>query len=162
MLLIIIGIVIFVAGVVALSKFDNPILFIIGIIAVLLLGALGRSSISGYEEPVLKEEYELKPIYETGTYIIEDSNGAITCKHIIENEHPEAVESYGKYTYSPIDFESMVEVVVTEKGSKPIMNKYFVKARKTIWTFAVNCDKTKYVFYVPEENIERWQNVHVK
>lgn len=161
MLLIIIAGAIIIAGIVVVAKFDNPILLLVGILAGLVLGALSGTSISGYEEPVLQETYELKPIYETGTYIIEDSNGAITCKHVIKNEHPEAIESYGKYTYSPIDFESMVEVVVTEKGSKPIMKKYFEKARKTIWTFAVNCDKVKYVFYVPEENIERWQNVHV-
>lgn len=161
MLFLIIGIAVLVAGIIIFVKFKNPILFVVGLFGLAVAFGFGISSISGYEEPVLQETYELKPIYEPSTYIIEDSSGAVTCKHVIKNEHPEAIESYGKYTYSPIDFESMVGVVVTEKGSKPIMKKYFEKARKTIWTFAVNCDKVKYVFYVPEENIERWQNVHV-
>jgi len=161
MLFIIIGIACFTAGVIVLYRFNNVFFAIILMFLILLFVGLGTSSISGYEAPITQEEYKLKPIYEPNIYVIEDSNGAITCKHVIKNEHPEAVESYGKYTYFPIVFESMVEVVVTEKGSKPIMKKYFEKAKKSIWTFAVNCDKVKYVFYVPEENIERWQNVHV-
>ena len=156
MLFTIIGIVIFVVGSIILAKKDNPILFVIGIIALILLGMLGMSNISGFEEPVVQEEYELKIIYEPSTYIIEDSDGTVTCKHIIKSEHPEAIESYGKYTYN-----ENIEIVVTKKGSKPVMKKYLVKARKTIWTFAVGQDKEKYVFYVPEENIERWQNEHV-
>jgi len=160
MLLIIIGIAIFIAGGLVIERFNNPILFIIGILCVMILGALSQAPISGYEEIVLQETYELKPIYEPNIYVIEDSNGDVTCNHIIKNEHPEAVESYGKYIYSSINYDS-VEVVVAKEGSKPIMKKYYAKAKKTIWTFAVHCDKTKYVFYVPEENIERWQNVHV-
>lgn len=155
MLFIIIGIVCFIVGLILIFGFKNPLgvlLFFLGF----FVGFLGGTNISGYEEPVLNQEYKLGVIYEPDTYIIQDSSGAVTCKHVIESNHPEAIKSYGKYTYN-----EDVEIVVTKKGSKPVMKKYLVKARKTIWTFAVKCDKTKYVFYVPENNIERWQNEHV-
>lgn len=160
MLPIIIGIVIIISGIVVLIKFSNPFLFIIGLICFGISFGLGTSPISGYEEFVQQESYELKPIYEPNIYVMEDSSGLVTCKHVIEKQHPEAEEAYGKYTYSPVNYNS-IEIVIIEEGTKPIMKKYHSKARKTIWTFAMQCDKTKYVFYVPEENIERWQNVHV-
>lgn len=155
MLFMIMGIICFVVALILMCKFNDPLGILVLCLLVLFV-ALGMAPISGYEEPVLQDEYELKVIYEPNTYIIEDSSGFVTCKHVIENDHPEAVESYGKYTY-----DENVEIVVTEKGSNPIMKKYHEKARKSVWTFAIKCDNTKYIFYVPEDNIERWQNVHV-
>ena len=155
MLLVIIAIVCLIGALILMCGFKNPLGVFVVLLA-LLFGGLGVSDISGYEEPTLQKEFELKAIYDPNTYIIEDSDGSVTCKHIITSEHPEAIESYGKYTYN-----GNVEIVVTEKGSKPVMKEYLEKARKTIWTFALDCNKTKYVFYVPEETIERWQNVHV-
>lgn len=145
-----------IAGIIVFCNFDNAVLFGIGVIAIIIFPFIGTAAISGYEEPIIQAEYELVPVYEPDTYIIEDSKGAVTCKHIIENEHPEAVKTEGLFTYK-----ENAEIVVTEKGSKPIMKKYFTKAKKTIWTFALDCDKVEYVFYVPKENIEKWQNKHV-
>ena len=156
MIFIGIAVVLFIAGLVIFCNFDNVILFVVGVIAVLILPFVGTAAISGYEEPVIEAEYELVPVYEPNMYVIEDSKGAVTCKHIIESEHPEAVKTYGMYTYK-----ENAEIVVTEDASKPIMKKYVTKAKKTIWTFALDCDKVEYVFYVPKENIEEWQNKHV-
>jgi len=155
MVLLIIGIVILVAGIVVLIKLYNPV-GVLGLVFGLIAIVLAISPISGYEEAVLKQEYELKPVHENSIYIIEDSTGAVTCKHVIPKSHPEAVKAYGTYTYDKYG-----EIVVTEKGSKPVMKKYIQKARKTIWTIDPKSFITKYIFYVPEENIERWQNEHV-
>lgn len=155
MIVVALGIAVLIAGIVGIFCFNNPL----GVLFILISGVIvvaGLSPISGYEEPVLEEQYELKVMVEPNIYVVQDSNGTVTCKHRVKSEHPEAVESYGKYTYH-----TNIEIVHTEKGTKPIMKKYLIKAKKTIWTFAMESDEYKYVFYVPEENIEKWQNVHV-
>lgn len=134
---------------------NNPIPLLLLLVPCILLGVGGFSPILGYEEPVFQKEYELQVMYEPDVYIVQDSDGSVTCRHNMIS-FDEDNEYYSNYTY----YEN-VEIVPVEDGSKPILRKYFVKAKKSILTFALSNDKMKYVFYVPEKNIEKWQNEHV-
>lgn len=155
MIMVLIGTAVFVAGMVIICKFHNPFGVFVALFSIFIYMS-GFGNISGYEEPVLQEQYELGVVIEPDIYVVQDSYGAVTCEHEIKSEYPEAVKSYGKYTYG-----TNVEIVFTKKGTRPIMKKYISKAKKTIWTFAIESDEIEYVFYVPEENVEKWQNVHV-
>lgn len=155
MLFIIIGIILVILGIVVIFKFQSYC-GIVGIALFAMFISLGISSISGYEKPFVESQYDLKPIYEPNIYIIEDRNGAVICKHDLIDNSTGEIKTDDRYMYK-----ENVEIVITAKGTKPVMKKYIEKAKKTIWTFAVDCDKIKYVFYVPEESIDRWQNMHV-
>ena len=121
---------------------------IFGLAVILLLGII--FPLQGYEKPVLEEEIELVSINvnqeDEPVYVIK-SNGAYS--YMYEGG------KYYKIERVPSEY------VIEEKSKdckKPVLKIYYIKARKGIWSFAKGCDKTTYVFYVPEGTIAKAKN----
>lgn len=111
----------------------------------------------GYHEPVLEKEYDLIALRpESEIYAIVDSDGSVTCKMIGEKEHKEMIDKEVMYTYS-----GTVEVVPTEENTKPVLKKYISEPKRSEFTMAKCGNDVKWVFFMPEKNIERWENEHV-
>ena len=130
----------------------------------ILLGLLGVfvaifAPLSGYEEPVKAAEVELVSL---SNAIASEGRGRIYVSVNAENVYSyryevesDVVEKEGKIykanTISGSDGE-ILEVETTD-GTKPMLVKYAQKGKKSIWTFALGCEKYTYIFYVPEGTI---------
>lgn len=130
----------------------------------ILLGLLGVfvaifAPLSGYEESIKTSEIELVSLSNT---IASEGSGRIYVSVNAENVYSyryevesDVVEKEGKTykanTISSSDGE-ILEVETTD-GSAPMLVKYVAKGKRSIWTFAVACEKATYIFYVPEGTI---------
>ncbi len=114
--------------------------------------------IHGYHEPIFQNAYELVPItYDISSnleiYAIVDSDGSVTCKHMNKED-----KNFAKnYTY-----EGDLQLKFEHEDEKPVLEIYLLKPKKSIFTFAISTQKTKYVFKVPESGTEILENEHVK
>lgn len=127
------------------------VFFIFAFVAAMFLMNYGISEpVNGFEEPII-EQYELVPVVnDSNVYIIQQSDGSVICKFLSQNEKSSEVCIYTD------DF----EIVVTKEGEKPVFKTSLTKAKRTIFNLALHEEK-KQIFYVPESNIERWQEKHV-
>ena len=114
--------------------------------------------IHGYHEPLLQQTYELVPItYDISSnskiYAIVDSDGSITCKHMNKED-----KNFAKnYTY-----DGNLRLKLEHEDAKPVLEIYLLKPKRSIFTFAIDGQKTEYVFKVPENGTEMLKNEHVK
>lgn len=101
----------------------------------------------GYHEPILMQECELVELVEdTGVYIIEDSNRTPYYKY--------AADSYETGIHDPYT-DSNIEIVISDKYEKPILAKYYAKAKKGVFGLGIFMNETEYKIYAREENIRR-------
>jgi len=157
MLLVIIGVIIVIIGMVFWVK-DNiyyfsfntgmgMVLSTVGVVCI-CLGAL--FPIHGYYEPEFQEEYELAEILsDSNIYVIESQTGEKTFKYISKGEYEEQKNIENIYTVDK------AEVVISKDGTKPVIRKYLIKAKKSIFALALGSNKEEYKIFVTEDNIER-------
>ena len=114
--------------------------------------------IHGYEETIFEKKYELSCMYKKiysnePIYVVEDSDGTITCKH------SGGADGYKAEVYT---YENNVEFKYVDEGSKPVITKYVLKPKRTLFTFALCGNETKHVISCPKSYVEIWQNKHIK
>lgn len=113
----------------------------IGLIVLLL-------PVQGYQNYELTEQVELLPLsqkadLENGVYVAASQKGIYAYRYIDED-----TSNVGKIN-TISRYRTVVEINPLKQGEKPTMYKYVSKPKRLWFTLAINAEKTKYVFYVP-------------
>lgn len=132
------------------------------IVAFILVGGfvLGLAvPVSGYKEWRLTEETELVTLSNSLTsggvgmiYVSLSADNAYTYRYEIDSEFgTEMGKTYKTQTLIGKD----VEEVEDPNCEKAVVRVYQREGKRTIWTFALGTEETKYIFYVPEGTISK-------
>lgn len=112
--------------------------------------------VSGYNDWELIEETELVSLSNS---TVSGSEGLIYVSRSVDNVYTYRYEidsEFGTNTskeYTTKTVSENVEEIEDPNCKVAVIRKYTRTAKKTIWTFGLGCDETKYVFYVPEGTI---------
>ena len=105
--------------------------------------------LNNYQDWELVEETKLvaHDTREGNKYVIVWANTAYTYRYEIESEHGTATSKEYK---TKVLTGQTVEEIEDAECEIPLLLKYEREAKRSIWTFGLNSNETKYVFYVPE------------
>ena len=153
MVLVIVGAIIALGSVVLMIKDEGQsVLFYITMFvgAIIILFGL-FCPFEGFEEPVLVETKTLYPLI------------SVSESEAFEQEEYLLVEidnNYNQYTYCvekngfrSVEERNDIKVVVKNDIEKPILEKYEIRPKKTIFSFTIKCTNYMYVIQIPENLI---------
>lgn len=146
--------------------FDNSLFVFCGVLGILLSIFLGLSyPLSGYNDWELVDETELISLSSStvsgGTglvYVSLSADNAYTYRFEVDSSF--GTKSSKNYKTATIINEDNITEIEDPNCKKAVLKKYKKTAKKSIWTFGLWADKISYVFYVPEDTINK--NIKIK
>lgn len=151
MVFLIIGVFVIIFSLSDISKYNQvkKVSFCILGVFLCLVGIF--CPVSGYEKTVVLEEHVLEKILPSeNKYIIQTKDDIV--KYVIKEKNNGQEEKKLMHT------NSNVEVLVVDKGIIPIIRKYSVKPRKSVFTFAMLPEKIEYKIFLNENDIKYEKN----
>lgn len=147
MLLVSIGIFCIIVSVVSASKNKYVVMILSFLLGIVLCYSGLFLPVSGYVEDIIQEEQYLEKIIpEENIYVIQ-AKGNIA-KYVVKRKDNHEEEKLVMYT------NPKAEIFVVKNPIRPFVRKCLVKARRTIYTFALKPEEEQYKIYVNEHDIK--------